>query len=34
VLGALLDSVYLHSRAADHLDTRIWPILTCRWRAR
>ena len=27
VWGALLDSVYLHSRAADHLDTRIWPIL-------
>jgi GH15 family glucan-1,4-alpha-glucosidase len=27
VWGALLDSVYLHSRAADHLDPRIWPIL-------
>ncbi|MCW2812141.1 MAG: glucoamylase [Friedmanniella sp.] len=27
VWGALLDSVYLHSRAADHLDGRIWPIL-------
>ncbi|NUR08521.1 MAG: glycoside hydrolase family 15 protein [Nocardioidaceae bacterium] len=27
VWGALLDSVYLHSRAADHLDNRIWPIL-------
>ncbi|GAA1894252.1 glycoside hydrolase family 15 protein [Lapillicoccus jejuensis] len=27
VWGALLDSVYLHSRAADHLDSRIWPIL-------
>jgi GH15 family glucan-1,4-alpha-glucosidase len=27
VWGALLDSVYLHSKAADHLDGRIWPIL-------
>ena len=27
VWGALLDSVYLHSQAADHLDNRIWPIL-------
>ncbi len=27
VWGALLDSVYLHSRAANHLDNRIWPIL-------
>jgi GH15 family glucan-1,4-alpha-glucosidase len=27
VWGALLDSVYLHSRAVDHLDNRIWPIL-------
>ena len=27
VWGALLDSVYLHSRAADHLDNRVWPIL-------
>jgi len=27
VWGALLDSVYLHSRTADHLDGRIWPIL-------
>ncbi len=25
--GALLDSVYLHSKAANHLDSRIWPIL-------
>jgi len=25
--GALLDSVYLHSKAADHLDRRVWPIL-------
>ena len=28
VWGALLDSVYLHSKAVDHLDNRIWPILT------
>ena len=27
VWGALLDSVYLHFRAADHLDNRIWTIL-------
>jgi GH15 family glucan-1,4-alpha-glucosidase len=27
VWGALLDSVYLHFKAADHLDGRIWPIL-------
>ena len=27
VWGALLDSVYLHSKAADHIDPRIWPIL-------
>ena len=27
VWGALLDSVYLHSKTADHLDNRIWPIL-------
>ena len=27
VWGALLDSFYLHSKAADHLDGRIWPIL-------
>jgi GH15 family glucan-1,4-alpha-glucosidase len=27
VWGALLDSVYLHSKTADHLDGRIWPIL-------
>jgi GH15 family glucan-1,4-alpha-glucosidase len=27
VWGALLDSVYLHSKAADHLDARIWPTL-------
>ncbi|WP_375475486.1 glycoside hydrolase family 15 protein [uncultured Jatrophihabitans sp.] len=27
VWGALLDSVYLHSKAHDHLDDRLWPIL-------
>ena len=27
VWGALLDSLYLHSRTVDHLDNRIWPIL-------
>jgi GH15 family glucan-1,4-alpha-glucosidase len=27
VWGALLDSVYLHFKAADHLDNRIWTIL-------
>ena len=27
VWGALLDSVYLHAKAVDHLDTRVWPIL-------
>jgi len=27
VWGALLDSVYLHSKAVDHVDGRIWPIL-------
>jgi GH15 family glucan-1,4-alpha-glucosidase len=27
VWGALLDSVYLHSKAVDHVDARIWPIL-------
>jgi GH15 family glucan-1,4-alpha-glucosidase len=27
VWGALLDSVYLHYKAAEHLDGRIWPIL-------
>ena len=27
VWGALLDSVYLHFKAANHLDSRIWPIL-------
>jgi alpha,alpha-trehalase len=27
VWGALLDSVYLHSKTHDHLDGRVWPIL-------
>ena len=27
VWGALLDSVYLHSKAVDHVDNRIWSIL-------
>jgi GH15 family glucan-1,4-alpha-glucosidase len=27
VWGALLDSVYLHTKSQDHLDGRIWPIL-------
>ncbi len=27
VWGALLDSVYLHTKAADHVDGRIWPVL-------
>jgi len=27
VWGALMDSVYLHSKVADHVDGRIWPIL-------
>jgi alpha,alpha-trehalase len=27
VWGALLDSVYLHAKVADHVDPRIWPIL-------
>ena len=27
VWGALLDSVYLHAKAANHLDGRVWPIL-------
>ena len=25
--GAVLDSVYLHTRSRDHLDERVWPIL-------
>ncbi len=28
VWGALLDSVYLHAKQVDHLDNRIWPILS------
>ncbi len=28
VWGALLDSVYLHTRSRDSLDERVWPILT------
>ena len=28
VWGAVLDSVYLHTKSRDHLDERIWPILT------
>nr|WP_096305214.1 glycoside hydrolase family 15 protein [Jatrophihabitans sp. GAS493] len=27
VWGALLDSVYLHTKARDHVDGRIWPFL-------
>jgi GH15 family glucan-1,4-alpha-glucosidase len=27
VWGALLDSVYLHTRSRDHLPERVWPIL-------
>ena len=27
VWGAVLDSVYIHTRSRDHLDDRIWPIL-------
>ena len=27
VWGALLDSVYLHSKAVEYLDNRVWPIL-------
>ncbi|MGI8559727.1 MAG: glycoside hydrolase family 15 protein [Solirubrobacteraceae bacterium] len=27
VWGAVLDSVYLHTRSRDHLDDRVWPIL-------
>jgi GH15 family glucan-1,4-alpha-glucosidase len=26
--GAMLDSVYLHTKSRDHLDERIWPILS------
>ena len=27
VWGALLDSVYLHTKSRDHLPERIWPIM-------
>ena len=27
VWGALLDSVYLHAKAAEHVDSRVWPIM-------
>ena len=27
VWGALLDSIYLHTKSRDHLDDRIWPIV-------
>jgi GH15 family glucan-1,4-alpha-glucosidase len=27
VWGAVLDSVYLHTKSRDHLDERLWPIL-------
>ena len=27
VWGAVLDSVFLHTRSRDHLDERIWPVL-------
>ena len=27
VWGAVLDSVYIHTRSRDHLDERVWPIL-------
>ena len=33
VWGALLDSVYLHSKTADHIDPRIWPMLGTRVQA-
>ena len=32
VWGAVLDSVYLHTKSRDHLDERIWPILKRRSR--
>ena len=36
VWGALLDSVYLHTRSRDSLDERVWPILRrqVEWRSR
>jgi GH15 family glucan-1,4-alpha-glucosidase len=33
VWGALLDSVYLHSTVADHVDPRLWPILATQVKA-
>jgi GH15 family glucan-1,4-alpha-glucosidase len=27
VWGAVLDSVYLHTKSTDHIDERVWPIL-------
>jgi GH15 family glucan-1,4-alpha-glucosidase len=33
VWGALLDSVYLHVKVADHVDPRIWPILATQVKA-
>ncbi len=27
IWGAILDSVYIHTRSRDHLDERVWPIL-------
>ena len=34
VWGALLDSVYLHTRSRDSLDDRVWPISRARSRRR
>ena len=28
VFGAVLDSVYLHSKKRDHIPERLWPVLT------
>ena len=30
VFGAVLDSVYLHSKQRDHIPERLWPVLTTR----
>jgi alpha,alpha-trehalase len=36
VYGAVLDSVYLHTKRHDHVQDRLWPVLTdqvnCAWR--
>src|SRR5258708_30598157 len=36
VYGAVLDSVYLHSKKRDHIPERLWPVLDehveCAWR--